>query len=52
MHRRIYQAIRDKDPERARVEMTHHLDLARSAQASEELDLPAGVLPSRVMGNA
>jgi GntR family transcriptional repressor for pyruvate dehydrogenase complex len=52
MHRRIYQAIRDKDPERARREMTTHLDLARSAQASEELDLPAGVLPSRVMGNA
>jgi GntR family transcriptional repressor for pyruvate dehydrogenase complex len=52
MHRRIYQAIRDKDPERARLEMTRHLDLARSAQASEELQLPAGVLPSRVMGNA
>jgi GntR family transcriptional repressor for pyruvate dehydrogenase complex len=52
MHRRIYQAVRDKDPERARREMTAHLDLARSAQASEELDLPAGVLPSRVMGNA
>jgi GntR family transcriptional repressor for pyruvate dehydrogenase complex len=28
MHRRIYQAIRDKDPERARAEMTRHLDLA------------------------
>jgi GntR family transcriptional repressor for pyruvate dehydrogenase complex len=50
MHRRIYQAIRDKDPERARLEMTRHLDLARIAQAAEEL--PAGVLPSRVMGNA
>jgi GntR family transcriptional repressor for pyruvate dehydrogenase complex len=50
MHRRIYQAIRDKDPERARLEMTRHLDLARTAQASEEL--PAGVLPSRVVGNA
>ncbi|HEX2833129.1 MAG TPA: FadR/GntR family transcriptional regulator [Thermoanaerobaculia bacterium] len=48
MHRRIYQAIRDKDPERARLEMTRHLDLARSAQASEEL--PAGVLPSKVVG--
>src|SRR5262249_61361130 len=50
MHRRIYQAIRDKDPERARMEMTRHLDLARQAQASEEI--PAGVLPSRVMGSA
>jgi GntR family transcriptional repressor for pyruvate dehydrogenase complex len=49
MHRRIYQAIRDRDPERARKEMTQHLDLARQAQASEEL--PAGVLPSRVVGS-
>jgi len=49
MHRRIYQAIRDRDPERARKEMTEHLDLARQAQASEEL--PAGVLPSRVVGS-
>ena len=52
MHRRIYQAIRDKDPQRARAEMTKHLDLARSAQASEEFELPAGVLPSKVVGNA
>ncbi len=52
MHRRIYQAIRDRDPERARLEMTKHLDLARAAQASEELSLPAGVLPSRVMESA
>jgi GntR family transcriptional repressor for pyruvate dehydrogenase complex len=52
MHRRIYQAIRDRDPERARTEMTKHLDLARAAQASEELQLPAGVLPSKVMGSS
>jgi GntR family transcriptional repressor for pyruvate dehydrogenase complex len=50
MHRRIYQAIRDRDPERARLEMTRHLALARTAQASEELELPAGVLPSKVVG--
>jgi len=50
MHRRIYQAIRDRDPERARMEMSRHLELARSAQASEELQLPAGVLPSKVVG--
>lgn len=50
MHRRIYQAIREHDAERARAEMTKHLELARTAQASEEL--PAGVLPSRVVGNA
>lgn len=49
MHRRIYQAIRDRDPDRARAEMSRHLELARSAQASEEL--PAGVLPSRVVGS-
>lgn len=36
MHRRIYQAIRDHDPVKARSEMGAHLDLARQAQASEE----------------
>lgn len=36
MHRRIYTAVRDKDVERARREMSAHLDLARMAQASEE----------------
>jgi GntR family transcriptional repressor for pyruvate dehydrogenase complex len=36
MHRRIYNAVRDRDPERARREMSEHLDLARMAQASEE----------------
>jgi GntR family transcriptional repressor for pyruvate dehydrogenase complex len=50
MHRRIYQAIRDRDPERARAEMSHHLELARTAQAMEEL--PAGVRPSQVVGSA
>jgi GntR family transcriptional repressor for pyruvate dehydrogenase complex len=49
MHRRIYQAIRDRNPERARVEMARHLDLARQAQASEEL--PERVLPTRVVGS-
>jgi GntR family transcriptional regulator, transcriptional repressor for pyruvate dehydrogenase complex len=52
MHRRIYHAIRDRDSERARAEMSHHLELARKAQASEELQLPAGVLPSRVVGSS
>lgn len=50
MHRRIYMAIRDRDPIRARQAMTEHLEKARNAQASEGLDLPAGVLPSRVVG--
>ncbi|HLA78923.1 MAG TPA: FadR/GntR family transcriptional regulator [Vicinamibacteria bacterium] len=36
MHRRIYQAIKARDPERARREMSEHLALARQAQASEE----------------
>ncbi|HSP17826.1 MAG TPA: FadR/GntR family transcriptional regulator [Thermoanaerobaculia bacterium] len=49
MHRRIYQAIRDRDPERARAEMTRHLDLARMAQASEET---AAAMPSQVVGSA
>jgi GntR family transcriptional regulator, transcriptional repressor for pyruvate dehydrogenase complex len=38
MHRRIYQAIKAHDPERARREMGAHLDLARQAQAGEEKD--------------
>lgn len=50
MHRRIYQAIRDRDVTRARDEMARHLDLARMAQASEESD--AGALPSKVVGSA
>jgi len=45
MHRRIYQAIRDRDSERARAEMARHLDLARMAQASEE----STMLPSKVV---
>ena len=39
-HRRIYQAIRDRDSERAREEMANHLDLARMAQAEEEAIVP------------
>lgn len=37
MHRHIYQAIRDKDPERARAEMSRHLEMTRQAQAAEEM---------------
>jgi GntR family transcriptional repressor for pyruvate dehydrogenase complex len=37
MHRRIYAAIREHDPDRAREEMSRHLDLARMAQASEDV---------------
>ncbi len=37
MHRRIYQAIRDKDPQRARAEMSRHLEMTRQAQAAEEM---------------
>jgi GntR family transcriptional repressor for pyruvate dehydrogenase complex len=36
LHRRIYQAIRDRDPERARHAMGDHLDQARQAQAQED----------------
>ena len=46
MHRRIYQAIRDKDPERARGEMAKHLDLARASQAMEELPTTMKVVGS------
>lgn len=46
MHRRIYGAIRDHDGERARREMSEHLDLARMAQASEEVTEPAAPAPA------
>jgi GntR family transcriptional repressor for pyruvate dehydrogenase complex len=36
MHRRIYQAIRVRDPEAARLAMDDHLRRAQAAQASEE----------------
>ena len=36
MHRCLYTAVRDHDVERARREMTQHLDRARRAQASED----------------
>jgi GntR family transcriptional repressor for pyruvate dehydrogenase complex len=45
MHRRIYQAIRAKDSERARREMDEHLDLARQAQAGEETPDPLRSAP-------
>jgi GntR family transcriptional repressor for pyruvate dehydrogenase complex len=47
MHRQIYQAIRDKDPERARGEMSRHLEMTRQAQAAEEMS--EMVPPSRVI---
>jgi GntR family transcriptional repressor for pyruvate dehydrogenase complex len=46
MHRRIYSAIRDHDADRARQEMSDHLDLARMAQASE--DVTEAVPPAAV----
>jgi GntR family transcriptional regulator, transcriptional repressor for pyruvate dehydrogenase complex len=36
MHRRIYQAIRDKNPDRARSVMNEHLLTAQAFQAQEE----------------
>jgi GntR family transcriptional repressor for pyruvate dehydrogenase complex len=38
MHRRIYRAVKAKDAELARREMSEHLDMARAAQATEERD--------------
>jgi len=46
MHRRIYHAIRNRDPERARNEMAKHLDLARASQALEELPAMMKVVES------
>ena len=42
LHRRIYRAIRDRDPEEARRQMSEHLALARQAQAGEEEPEPHG----------
>jgi len=36
MHRKIYRAIRDRNPEAARDTMRDHLLLAQKAQESEE----------------
>jgi GntR family transcriptional repressor for pyruvate dehydrogenase complex len=44
MHRRIYSAIRERDADGAQREMREHLDLARMAQASEEIATPAAAL--------
>jgi GntR family transcriptional repressor for pyruvate dehydrogenase complex len=38
MHRQIYRAIRDHNPEAARSAMRDHLVLAQKAQESEEPD--------------
>ena len=37
MHRRIYRAIKARDPMKVRQEMSDHLDMARQAQAGEQL---------------
>jgi len=43
-HRRIWVAIRERDPERARAEMSSHIDLARRVQALESTRV--GPLPA------
>jgi GntR family transcriptional repressor for pyruvate dehydrogenase complex len=40
MHRHVYRAIRERNPEAARSAMRDHLILAQKAQESEELDDP------------
>jgi GntR family transcriptional repressor for pyruvate dehydrogenase complex len=42
MHRQIYRAIRERNPEAARSAMREHLLLAQRAQESEEIDGLAG----------
>jgi GntR family transcriptional regulator, transcriptional repressor for pyruvate dehydrogenase complex len=46
MHRRIYRAIKARDPVKVRQEMSDHLDMARQAQAGEQLKAQKA-LPSR-----
>jgi len=41
MHRQIYRAIRDRNPEASRDAMRDHLMLAQKAQESEESDQPS-----------
>jgi DNA-binding FadR family transcriptional regulator len=43
MHQRIYRAIRDHDPERARTAMRDHLILAEKAQQSEAAESSDGM---------
>lgn len=40
LHRKIYRAIKDRDPDLARAHMNDHLALARQAQAAEEEPAP------------
>jgi GntR family transcriptional repressor for pyruvate dehydrogenase complex len=40
LHRKVYQAIRNRDPEAARAAMDEHLRLAQAAQATEETGRP------------
>lgn len=52
MHRRIYAAIKARDPERARREMTAHLQLAREARVREEGAGEIGAEPRADAGRA
>ena len=38
MHRKIYRAVRERNPEAARLAMRDHLMLAQRAQAAEGID--------------
>ena len=42
MHRKIYQAIRSRDPEAARAAMDEHLRLAQIAQATDDAPVAPG----------
>lgn len=43
MHQKIYRAIRDHDPEKARIAMRDHLVLAEKAQQSEAVETSNGM---------
>jgi GntR family transcriptional repressor for pyruvate dehydrogenase complex len=51
-HRRIYQAIRDRDPQRARVEMDAHLSWAERVQQQETVQGGGGSDPDSLVGPA
>ena len=42
MHRKIYQAIRSRDPEAARAAMDEHVRLAQIAQATDDAPVAPG----------
>jgi GntR family transcriptional repressor for pyruvate dehydrogenase complex len=52
LHRKIHQAVRDRDPERARAAMSEHLLLAEASQAQETTSPPGNGDEAPAAGSA